>query len=79
LEVRDVTTLAPTRIRVFFRAPPPANPARIPINASVDRYRVIIVLPSSFAPEGLGVTVPYGIAPLKVRGPAAASLHARTA
>jgi hypothetical protein len=30
--------LAPTGIRFFYCAPPPANPARIPVNASVDRY-----------------------------------------
>jgi hypothetical protein len=32
------SAFAPTGIRVFFRAPQPANPARIPVNASVDRY-----------------------------------------
>jgi hypothetical protein len=30
--------LAPTGIRVFFFSRPAANPARIPVNASVDRY-----------------------------------------
>jgi hypothetical protein len=33
-----VRRFAPTSISVFFRAPPPANPARIPVNASVDWY-----------------------------------------
>jgi hypothetical protein len=27
-----------TGVRVTFRAPPPANPARIPVNTSVARY-----------------------------------------
>jgi hypothetical protein len=26
-------------MRVTFRAPPPANPARIPVNASVAQYK----------------------------------------
>jgi hypothetical protein len=29
--------LAPTGIKVSFRAPPPANPARMPVSSSVDR------------------------------------------
>jgi hypothetical protein len=32
------SAFAPTGIRVIFRAPPPANPARIPVNASVAQY-----------------------------------------
>jgi hypothetical protein len=27
-------------MRVTFRAPPPANPARIPVNASVAQYQL---------------------------------------